>query len=210
MAENEKVVRSRISLKHDVDANWKTASNNNFVPKDGEVIIYDIDSNGSTTDPKGHTVKRYKIGDGKTKVNDLPFVSDQSVDMFVENSLVVSTPYTNQLVSIGYDATNKVITPATALVGGALKGGCNCFEVKKVNVTANSYNATLTLDSVTGIVVSKNEDYLYSFAQHVEAGWTETDCVDSLIVTSINTTNKTVAVSASTKFKNWLAIKHSG
>jgi hypothetical protein len=70
----EKTIKTRIIHKHDIEAHWMLA--NNFVPKDGEIIIYDIDSNGSTTDPKGHTVKRYKIGDGKTKVNDLPFVSD--------------------------------------------------------------------------------------------------------------------------------------
>ena len=47
---------------HGTEAEWK---NNNYIPKDGEIIIYDIDEN--------YDYKRIKIGDGTTVVNDLPF-----------------------------------------------------------------------------------------------------------------------------------------
>lgn len=52
------VINTRIVLKHDTSANWAKATN--FIPKQGEVIIYD-------------DLKKIKIGDGVTKVNALSF-----------------------------------------------------------------------------------------------------------------------------------------
>lgn len=62
----EKVLSSRIIHKHDVAANWSKATN--FVPKQGELIVYDIDAY--------YAYERIKIGDGTKNVNALPFVDD--------------------------------------------------------------------------------------------------------------------------------------
>ena len=51
-------VKTRIIQKHDSSANWAKATT--FVPLKGEIIIYD-------------DLGKIKIGDGATKVNDLPF-----------------------------------------------------------------------------------------------------------------------------------------
>lgn len=59
----EITINSRIVSKHDTEANWLLAVD--FVPKQGEAIVYDIDET--------HEHERMKIGDGVTKVNDLPF-----------------------------------------------------------------------------------------------------------------------------------------
>ena len=68
---NEKNVNSRIQHKHDTETNWLKATN--FMPKIGELIIYDPDNN--------YTYSRFKIGDGKTSVNNLPFaVEDINLD----------------------------------------------------------------------------------------------------------------------------------
>ena len=61
-----KTFKTRIIQKHDTEANWQKATN--FVPKKGEIIVYDIDSN--------HNYERIKIGDGEHTPNDLPFVTD--------------------------------------------------------------------------------------------------------------------------------------
>ena len=61
-----KTFKTRIIQKHDIEVNWQKATN--FVPKKGEMIVYDIDSN--------HNYERIKIGDGKHIPNDLPFVTD--------------------------------------------------------------------------------------------------------------------------------------
>ena len=60
----EKTLKTRIIHKHDVELNWNKATN--FIPKQGEIIVYDIDSN--------HNYERIKIGDGATNVINLPFV----------------------------------------------------------------------------------------------------------------------------------------
>ena len=74
----EKILSTRIVHKHDLEAHWKMAKN--FTPKQGELIIYDIeiDSDGNTLAlPEGRTTpysySRFKIGDGILNVNDLPF-----------------------------------------------------------------------------------------------------------------------------------------
>lgn len=61
----EKTLQSRIIQKHDTAANWALATN--FIPKLGEIIIYDADDNNSK--PK------IKIGNGIDKVSDLEFFS---------------------------------------------------------------------------------------------------------------------------------------
>ena len=61
-----KTFKTRIIQKHDIEANWQKATN--FVPKKGEIIVYNIDSN--------HNYERIKIGDGEHIPNDLPFVTD--------------------------------------------------------------------------------------------------------------------------------------
>ena len=62
----EKNIKSRIVHKHDTAEHWSLATN--FIPKQGEIIVYDIDST--------YTYERIKIGDGTTNVNALPFVNE--------------------------------------------------------------------------------------------------------------------------------------
>lgn len=89
-----KQLNTRIQLKHDFESNWIKASDKDFIPKSGEMIIYDaeVDSEGNllTIDEKTATLPegrdtyyahpRMKIGDGVTKVTDLPFSSSVSSD----------------------------------------------------------------------------------------------------------------------------------
>lgn len=63
---SEKKLNARIVHKHDVEANWLKATS--FIPKQGEIVVYDIDVN--------YTYERFKIGDGKTVVSSLPFADN--------------------------------------------------------------------------------------------------------------------------------------
>ena len=64
---SEKNIKARLQQKHDTSANWALATN--FKPKAGELIIYD-------------DLKKMKVGDGETLVNNLPFLSaDVSQDL---------------------------------------------------------------------------------------------------------------------------------
>lgn len=61
---SEKELKTRIQHKHDIEANWNKATN--FIPKAGELIIYDSDEN--------YSYPRIKIGNGFQNINTLPFV----------------------------------------------------------------------------------------------------------------------------------------
>lgn len=66
----QKTFNSRIINKHDTEANWLKATN--FIPRQGEIIIYDTDST--------HSYERFKIGDGVTVVSSLPFADETKVN----------------------------------------------------------------------------------------------------------------------------------
>ena len=53
-------VKSRVQMKNDTSANWKTAGDNGFIPLKGEIIFY--------TD-----LLRFKVGNNITNINNLPF-----------------------------------------------------------------------------------------------------------------------------------------
>lgn len=66
----EKMINTRIINKHAVESDWLKAVN--FIPKQGELIVYDKDST--------YDYERIKIGDGVTNVNSLPFSGNEKVD----------------------------------------------------------------------------------------------------------------------------------
>lgn len=72
----EKILNSRIINKHDTEANWLKATG--FTPKQGEIIVYDIDEN--------YNYERIKIGDGVQNVNALPFVNDALPEYSIHNN----------------------------------------------------------------------------------------------------------------------------
>lgn len=63
-----KSIYSRIIHTHDTEANWLTS---HFIPAQGELIIYDVDAT--------HPNPRYKIGDGLTGINQLPFQNTNAI-----------------------------------------------------------------------------------------------------------------------------------
>lgn len=65
------MIKEQTFIKKDTSENWEKAKN--FIPKENEIIIY-ID-------------KGTKIGDGKTKVNDLPFIDNN--EYFIEEDMLI-------------------------------------------------------------------------------------------------------------------------
>ena len=68
------MIKENVIIKKDTTENWSKAKN--FIPKENEIIMY-IDGG-------------MKIGDGKTKVNDLPFVDEnfysvEDTTLIIEN-----------------------------------------------------------------------------------------------------------------------------
>ena len=84
----EKTLKTRVVLKHDTEANWNKATN--FIPKKGEVIIYDPDGT--------HTYSRQKVGDGIKNINTLPFLG----------ATVGTTDSSESLFKIQYTAESAI------------------------------------------------------------------------------------------------------
>lgn len=63
-------MRARVSQLHKTEAEWSKLSD--FIPLSGEFIIFDPD--------KQHKYARLKIGDGVTKLQNLPFFIDSAID----------------------------------------------------------------------------------------------------------------------------------
>lgn len=65
-------MKKQLTIKHDIAANWAKAIN--FIPNFDELILYDgIIENGKYVE-----LPRLKRGDGKTKLNELPFIESES------------------------------------------------------------------------------------------------------------------------------------
>ena len=98
MANKVKEIAGRLILKHDSEENWNKATN--FIPKQGEMIVYDIDS--------VYFYERIKIGDGQTSVVNLPFyliseVEDtiRKLDQLASESLVADWQNNTLVLSKG-------------------------------------------------------------------------------------------------------------
>jgi len=85
----EKYLKSRVVHKHDTEENWLKATG--FTPKQGEIIIYDIDDD--------YDYERFKIGDGTTNVNSLPFVLSDKIETVNESINNLSTLVGDEPVS---------------------------------------------------------------------------------------------------------------
>ena len=83
-------INTRIQQKHDITENWDNAVG--FIPKAGEIIIYDdydirtytIEENGETVE-KATLIPNMKIGTGNAYVQDLPFVDDRTRDILLNH-----------------------------------------------------------------------------------------------------------------------------
>lgn len=131
----EKVISTRISLKHDVEANWKLATV--FVPRAGEVIIYDKDDT--------HTGPRIKIGDGNLPVTKLPFIYSK-------------TGSATQPIFIKEDGT---IAATTYQLNATVPEGAvftDTHYTAKMVATSNSINTEITGTEVTNPYLNIIED----------------------------------------------------
>jgi len=71
------MIKEQTLIKKDTSVNWNKAKN--FIPRENEIIIY--------TD---FTPNRIKIGNGKTKINNLPFIDNNEYNV-EEDTLIINT-----------------------------------------------------------------------------------------------------------------------
>lgn len=133
----EKQFNGRIVHKHDTSANWVKATG--FVPKQGEIIVYDIDDT--------YDYERIKVGDGVTNVNSLPFtttVHDHSLtfDKMVIGTLGYVTPEM-------FGATGNGVTDDSDAIISALNTG-------KIVFFENSYGVSKELKGIAPAIIGNN------------------------------------------------------
>ena len=119
----EKELKARIVHKHDTEANWNKATN--FIPKESEFIVYDMDDT--------HNYFRLKIGDGVTDVINLPFYGgslEHILDGIASGSIRTSN-------STPEDVNYKLGTDAFA-EGKGTKASGNFSHAEGFSTTASS------------------------------------------------------------------------
>ena len=110
----KKYIDSRIINKHDVETNWN--NNPDFIPSQGEIILYDIDEH--------YNFERFKIGDGITNVINLPFVIPSKVSQLENDSKFLSEEQIKSMVeSLNSDKTLRFycIEDVTVIINGTPK-----------------------------------------------------------------------------------------
>ena len=172
-----KVLNSRVLLKNDLATEWAKVPD--FIPFEGEIIIYNYD-NGAA--PK------FKIGNGSTKISVLPFFNNleelnyalsntpggaaisaerlttdagsATQPIYFSNGIPVATTYTLE-ASVPSDAkfTDTTYNVATQYTNGLMSSA----DKKKLNTYPDTYTApetyvlpAATTSSMGGIIVGEN------------------------------------------------------
>ena len=143
----EKRLNARIIHKHETEANWLLATN--FVPLQGEIIIYDIDST--------HNYERVKVGDGKTLVSALPFIDNNKVDKVTGKGLSTNdytTTEKNKLAGIAEGANKTVVDTALSA------SSTNPVQNKVINAAISNLNTLVGDTAVSEQIAAANMIYV--------------------------------------------------
>ena len=81
---------------HGTETEWNQASLNSYIPKQGEIVVYDKDNS--------HDYIRIKIGDGVNKVGDLKFFAGSWNDLADKSESIATTDYVDNLMLDKADA----------------------------------------------------------------------------------------------------------
>ena len=140
----EKKITSRIQQKHDVAANWAKATN--FIPKKGEIIIYDAEYNASGEETQA---VRFKIGDGSKTVNNLPFAAiDYSSDIEALKQKVA-----NNSTAIGALQENTV--PKTRKINNKALSSDITLGAADVGVNETTFPGLKKTGTITGVKMNR-------------------------------------------------------
>ena len=132
----EKVIKTRIQLKNDTETNWNKAIN--FVPKQGEIIIYSADDS--------HPFSRLKVGDGNTTVTTLPFIDAGTIngeilaDIIITGANRYSFPPIGQENKLYVDLAKNIIYCYNTGSGFSQLSHFQYTTVKTQISTINSWN----------------------------------------------------------------------
>ena len=133
----EKTFSSRTVHKHDIAANWQKT--NNFIPMQGEIIVYDTDASCN--------YERFKIGNGYTEVNSLPF-ADEALKDYINTEITELSDGIGALgVLVGDTAVSAQINEAIEEISypvESINGKTGAVELTAADVCADVWYVTVT------------------------------------------------------------------
>lgn len=148
----EKKITSRIQQKHDTAANWANATT--FIPKKGEIVIYDAEYNTSGVQTQA---VRFKIGDGSRTINNLPFALIDYDNRITSLENTVDGLGTAAQKDVGFFATAAQGTKADNAVPNTRKVNNKALstdiklEPSDVGVTESAFPGLKKTGTITGI-----------------------------------------------------------
>lgn len=148
----EKKITSRIQQKHDTAANWANATT--FIPKKGEIVIYDAEYNTSGVQTQA---VRFKIGDGSRTINNLPFALIDYDNRITSLESTVNGLGTAAQKDVGFFATAAQGTKADNAVPNTRKVNNKALstdirlEPSDVGVTESAFPGLKKTGTITGI-----------------------------------------------------------
>ena len=107
----EKHLNTRIIHKHDTEANWNKAVN--FIPKQGELIVYDIDEN--------YDYERIKIGDGVNNIGKLSFFEGDLKAISNEKIEDICNEIAGHIENVGGKGKYKIVHDREAAIKTAIE-----------------------------------------------------------------------------------------
>ncbi len=155
----EKTLNTRIINKHALEADWLKATN--FIPKQGELIVYDRDAN--------YSYERFKIGDGTTAVNQLPFTNDLANLGIYIGTTEPTDPNIKIWINTSEDGTG--VTPllpriaTVTLPASGWKGSSNPYS-QVVTVNGVTVNSKLDLQPTALQIVSLQDEEIALMAEN--------------------------------------------
>ena len=151
----EKKITSRIQQKHDTAANWANATT--FIPKKGEIVIYDAEYNTSGVQTQA---VRFKIGDGSRTINNLPFALIDYDNRITSLENTVDGLGTAAQKDVGFFATAAQGTKADNAVPNTRKVNNKALstdirlEPSDVGVTESAFPGLKKTGTITGITMN--------------------------------------------------------
>ncbi len=79
--ENKTNIIARIQQLHNTEEVWSSSKYSDFIPRAGEIIIFDVDST--------HNFTRFKFGDGVTPLKHLPFAINPIGEVLEDGSIKI-------------------------------------------------------------------------------------------------------------------------
>ena len=134
----DKYFNVRVKLRNDSHENWEKKAND-FVPFDGEVIIYDIN--------KQYPIQLLKIGDGVHKIGELPFINDLTKYYTkIEIDNIVSNIYTK--IEDNFQILSKEINNLTKELIRVEKDSKVRLELLENNLDYNLYQGEKLINTI--------------------------------------------------------------